>query len=170
MLLLAAAGCGRNAFFEVDVVLPKNTTGETRYAIIAFAPDGQDYDAVWAGSQTLPGVKLATGETLSQHASIEGPDDHLDRPVEAKVTFCANDTCTASGDDRAPEVRLRIERAFYEGERTSYTWTVACIPSSTAGACAIADRTIEPVTKCQIAGCRAGTSSNYCVGDKHFCE
>ncbi len=169
LLALTLVSCGRNAFFEIDVVLPKNDTGKTRYAVVAFAPDGQEYDAIWAGSQTLDGVLLTTSGTVTQHASIEGPDGGLDRPVEAKVSFCENPTCTASGDDRAPEVWLKIERAFYEGERTAYTWTIACIPSSTGG-CAVPDSKLIEVTKCEVSGCRSGTSSNYCVGDKHFCE
>jgi hypothetical protein len=167
----AVAGCGRNAFLEIDVVLPKNDTGSDRYAVVAFAPGDQPFDAVWAGDQTLAGVKLSAGGTTTQHASLEGASERFDQPVAAKVTFCGNAACTASGDDRAPEVRLLIERAFYEGSRTTYTWTIGCVPSvDPARACAEEDRAVKTAKKCEIGGCREGTSSSYCVGDKHFCE
>lgn len=168
---LALAGCGQNAFFEVDVILPVNDTGQKRYAVIAFAPAGQDYDAVWAGNQTLPGVLLSASDTISQHASVEGTSERFEQVVEAKVTFCGDQTCTAKGDDRAPEVRLRIERAFYEGKRTSYAWKIACIPTADKpDSCQEKDRTVREVTRCEVAGCRDGISTSYCVGDRHFCE
>lgn len=169
-LALGLPGCGRNAYFEIDVVLPPTDPGKDRFAVVSFAPGDQSFDAVWAGNQTLAGVKLAAGST-TQHASIESPSDQFDTAVEAKVSFCGNPSCTAVGDDTAPEARLRVVRAFYEGQRTSYTWTIACVPSTDPKVlCTEVNRAIKQVDKCEVAGCRAGTSSSYCVGDKHFCE
>jgi hypothetical protein len=171
VISLGLCGCGRNAFFELDVVLPANDTGTDRYAVVSFASGDQDFGALWAGNQTLDGVHLSTTAASTQHASIENPSGQFDAPVEAKVNFCGNPSCTATGDDTAPELRLKVVRAFYEGERTSFTWTIACIPSSDPkGTCAEKNLAIKQVEKCEVAGCRAGTSSNYCVGDKHFCE
>ncbi len=170
-LALGLSGCGRNAFFEIDVVLPANTSGKDLFAIVSFAPGNQDFDAIWAGNQTLDGVKLSSGPT-TQHASVESPEgDHFDTSVEVKVSFCGNASCTATGDDRALEARLHVARAFYEGQRTSYTWTIGCLPAAAPQTpCTETDRAIKEVTKCEVAGCREGTSSSYCVGDKHFCE
>ncbi len=166
---VAGSGCGRNAFLELEVVLPPSTGGEL-FAVVAFAPGGQAFDAVWAGDQTLEGVALSPSSTTSRAVSVEAPGDAFETPVEVKVTFCKGASCTAPGDDRAPEARLLLERAFYEGKRTSFRWVVPCVPAGKGATCSVVDRDVRVVPKCEVAGCREGSVTSYCVGDRHFCE
>jgi hypothetical protein len=107
--------------------------------------------------------------------SVEGRPEIEAEPVRIKVRFCHDPSCAAIDDDHAPEVRYQIERAFYLGQRTSLTLTVDCIPN-VAGqtdappSCAVAQAQEVDVPKCQVAGCREGVTSNYCVNGEHFCE
>lgn len=167
---LLAAGCGRNAFLELEIDLPANPTGKARYAVIGIASGDRTFVGRWGGDGTLPGVLLATDKPTKQSVSVEGNSDSFDKIVEVKVVFCSTPECSDLTDDNSPEAHLTIERAFYEGKRTSYSWTIACIPTLDAS-CKDASPIEKTVKKCEVAGCRAGSSSSgYCVGDKHFCE
>ncbi|MGZ3423499.1 MAG: hypothetical protein ACXWUG_21995 [Polyangiales bacterium] len=165
---LLAAGCGRNAFLELQIDLPANTTGSNRFAIISIASGNRPFPGTWGGDGTLPGVALDT-KTSTKSISVEGNSDSFDKVVEVKVVFCVQQDCLGKNDDNAPEAHLTIERAFYEGKRTSYEWTIDCMPTVDA-TCKEPNPIDKQVKKCEVAGCRAGTSSSYCVGDKHFCE
>lgn len=167
--ILAAAGCGRNAFFELSVKLPANTTGKDRFAIVSVASGDRPFAGTWAGNGTLPGVAL--GPTVStQSVSVEGTSDSFDKIVEAKVVFCSQADCLGTNDDHAPEAHLTVERAFYEGKRTAYTWIIPCLPTVDT-TCKEADPIVKDAKKCDVEGCRAGSSSSgYCTNGKHFCE
>jgi hypothetical protein len=95
------------------------------------------------------------------------------------VRFCSDPNCAGATDDieKTPEAWLRIERAFYIGKRTKYRWAICstdpadlpvtneCTPVAVGAA-----RTETLVTKCKIEGCRPGSATSSCTGDKHFCE
>jgi hypothetical protein len=166
---LLAAGCGCNAFFELTVKLPANTTGKDRFAIVSVASGEKPFAGTWAGNGTLPGVQLGAAVS-TQQVSVEGNSETFDKIVEVKVVFCSQADCLGTNDDHAPEAHLTVERAFYEGKRTEYTWTIPCLPTVDA-TCKESDPIVKDAKKCDVAGCRAGSSSSgYCTNGKHFCE
>jgi hypothetical protein len=168
-LFAAAAGCGRNAFFELSVKLPANGTGSDRFAIISVASGEKPFAGTWAGDGTLPGVALSP-TVSTQSISVEGNSDNFDKIVEVKVVFCSQADCLGKNDDHAPEAHLTVERAFYEGKRTAYTWTIPCLPEIDTS-CKETDPIEKEAKKCDVEGCRAGSSSSgYCTNGKHFCE
>lgn len=167
-------GCARNAFLELEIDLPKNETTTTRFALVQVVSGDVPFDQAWAGGDPVPAVKLGAAPTPLK-ISVEGDSDTETRPIEVKVRFCKDASCTALGDDVAPEVRMHLERAFYIGERTSYTWSIACMPNvpgqtDPPPVCDTKQRAQNDVPKCKVAGCRSGVTSEYCSGGKHFCE
>lgn len=175
---LLLAGCGQNAFLELEIDLPPNAFAMKgdRYANVRIVSGQVPFDQDWQIDTPLPAPKLDPSAPTKLPISVEGSSSSETVPVRVKVRFCKSADCTMIGDDQAPEVRLEIERAFYLGKRTSYTWTIGCVPN-VAGqtdappACDVPQDTATTVPKCKVAGCRTGSpTSGYCVGDKHFCE
>jgi hypothetical protein len=175
LAVIASSGCARNAFLELTITLPPNTTGTQRYAVTQVMAGDTDFKIQWGGDNPIAPVLLDPSRTQEQKLSIEGTTDNETTEIRVKVTFCKEANCLGSGDENAPAAALRIERAFYIGKRTSYGWKIACIPAggdvaATTPECPVKDKVPEEATKCEIAGCRAGTTSNYCASGKHFCE
>lgn len=178
LLLIALAGsslgCARNAFLELDLDLPKNESGSDRHAVVRVVSGARDFEEDWQSGDQVPGVKLSTTQRTLHRLSIEADSDSETTPVRVKVRFCTDPNCAALGDDFAPEVRLHIERAFYIGQRTSYTWKTDCIPNvagqTDSPTCAIFNEDETTAAKCDIGGCRSGSTRNFCTGGKHFCE
>ncbi len=172
----ALGGCARNAVLELELDLPRNFGPDVpgRYAVVRVVSGAVPFDQDWQGDDALPAFPLSTIQGSVQHVSLDGSSEVEGAPVRVKVRFCADPGCAALGDDAAPEVRLQIDRAFYAGKRTSYTWSIACIPNvagqTDTPACATPQRAETDVTKCEVAGCRTGVTRSYCVGDQHFCE
>lgn len=166
------AGCTRNAFLELQIDLPKNDYAGDRYAVVQVVAGEVSFDQEWAGGDAIPPVKLGASPQ-SMRVSVEGDADTEQKPLRVKLKFCKSPQCTELADDVAPQLRLQLDRAFYIGERTSYTWSVACVPN-------VKGQTDPPpvceaqkqltVPKCKVAGCRSGITSEYCAGGKHFCE
>lgn len=172
LALLALTGCARNAFLELEIALPENRWADERYAVVQVVAGEVPFEQEWAGGDPIPAVKLATTQT-STHVSIEGTEDTETKPIRVKVKFCKSPQCSALNDDNAPQVRLQLDRAFYVGQRTSYTWKVACLPNVVGQTdpppvCDAPQTTTVP--KCKVAGCRSGVTTEYCAGGKHFCE
>lgn len=173
--VITSSGCARNAFLELTITLPPNNTGVAQlHAVTQVMAGDTDFKIQWGGDNPVPPV-LLNASTQTQKLSIEGNNDNESTEIRVKVTFCKEANCLGTNDDKAPAAALRIERAFYIGKRTSYAWKIACVPSggdvpATMPACAITDKVPDEVSKCEVAGCRAGTTSNYCSGGKHFCE
>jgi hypothetical protein len=170
----ALAGCGQNAVLELELDLPKNPGASTRYAVVRVASGASPFDEAWQGDDALPPFALDPSAASVQRVSLDGSSDVEGAPVRVKVRFCRDPSCSALGDDTAPEVRLQIDRAFYAGKRTSYTWSIACVPNvagqTDTPLCATPQRGETDATKCEVAGCRTGVAHSYCVGEKHFCE
>jgi hypothetical protein len=169
------AGCAQNAVLELELDLPKNPgVTPVRYAVVRVVSGSVPFDQDWQGDDALPPFALDPNATSAQHVSLDGSSEVEGAPVRVKVRFCRDPACSALGDDTAPEVRLQIDRAFYAGKRTSYTWSIACVPNvagqTDTPTCAIPQRAETDVTKCEVGGCRTGVTHSYCVGDKHFCE
>jgi len=95
--------------------------------------------------------------------------------VRIKARFCVDPACVGIHDDAAPEVRFEVTCAFYPGKRTSLTLAIECIPNVIAEteappACSIVNEAVSTIPRCSVAGCREGVTTNFCAGDKHFCE
>lgn len=175
--LASLAGCSQNAMLELELDLPAQSGPQApaRYANVRIVSGEVPWDQDWQVDAPLPSPKLDPSQPSVERVSVEGNADNEAVPVRVKVRFCVDPNCTAIGDDQAPEVRLQIDRAFYVGQRTSYAWSIACVPNvpgqnDGAPACSVSQRSIVDVSKCQVQGCRTGVTSSYCVGDKHFCE
>lgn len=174
LVAVLLGGCiERNAYLELELHFPADASG--RNAVVRVNEGNVSFDEDWQSTDSLPAVKLDAKAATKLAVSVEGRPEIETKPVRIKVRFCEDPSCAAINDDRAPEVRYQIERAFYLGERTSLSLTVDCIPNvmgetDPPPACALAQDDEIDVPKCQVAGCREGVTSNYCVGGKHFCE
>ena len=173
--LAPACAATSNAYLELELVFPPNATGAARYAVVGVVTGDVSFDEDWRSTEPLPATKLAGGATTSLRASVEGRAEIETAPVRVKARFCRDASCAGVGDDRAPELRFEIERAFYLGERTSLTIAMDCIPNvdgetPAPPACATKDRSVTKVAKCAVAGCREGVTRSYCADGKHFCE
>lgn len=174
LIAVLSLGCARNAFLELEIDLPKNDWPDERHAVVQIVSGEVPFEQQWAGGDPIPATKLSTAPTPLK-VSVEGTEDTETKPIRVKVRFCKDPSCSKLGDDVAPEVWLQVDRAFYIGERTSYTWNIACIPNvkgqtDPPPVCALTQRSQTTVPKCKVAGCRSGVTSEYCSGGKHFCE
>lgn len=172
--VITASGCARNAFLELTITLPPNATNQSQlFAVTQVMAGETDFKIQWGGDNPIAPVQL-NASPQTQKLSIEGTTDNESTEIRVKVTFCKEANCLGANDDKAPAAALRIERAFYIGKRTSYVWKIVCIPLGgdvTSPACAeVVDKVPSEIEKCEVAGCRAGTTSNYCSAGKHFCE
>jgi len=171
--VILSSGCARNAFLELTIVLPKNSDASgPRYAVTQVLSGDIAFDIQWGSDNTIAPVLLDKDKTQTQTLSIEGNTDNETTQLRVKVTFCKEPSCVGVGDDKAPTLGLQIERAFYIGKRTSKEWAIACIPAggSFMPPEACAEVTPKVFAKCDIAGCRPGTTTNFCSGGQHFCE
>jgi hypothetical protein len=171
--LFASSGCARNAFLELTIQLPKNhDTMNKRYAVTQVMA-GPDFKVQWADDNAIAAVLLDANNPSTQKLSIEGNSDNESQKLGVKITFCKDPNCLALGDEKAPTTGLEIERAFYIGKRTNFTWTIDCIPPGD-GVAPVTGCTPElpkVVEKCKVGGCVGGPpTSNYCIGGKHRCE
>ncbi len=174
---LMLTGCARNAFLELTLDLPPNAFAAKgqRYARVRVVAGEVDFAQDWQADAPIPAFPLDPTQRTTQTISIEGNVDNETTAVRVKINFCKDPNCAAIGDDRAPQAHLRIERAFYTGKRTAYTWSVECLPNAVdetppPPACAVPDKTLTEVAKCGVSGCRTGVTTQYCVANKHFCE
>jgi hypothetical protein len=162
-LALLSCGCARNAFLELTIQLPPDAT--RRFAVTQVMGSDTPFDIAWATDDPIAPIQLDVAGQLTQRISIEGDEDNETKPILVKVTFCKQADCLHPDDAKAPFAGIKIERAFYIGKRTSYPWNLECVPEGTCMTPKVKD-----VAKCSVAGCRAGTTTNYCFGGKHFCE
>ena len=161
--VILSSGCARNAFLELSIQLPADAT--RRYAVTRVLAGDTPFDIDWATDDPIAPVQLDAANTQTQRLSIEGNSDNETTPILVKVTFCKQADCLHPDDEKAPFAGIKIERAFYIGKRTSYAWAIGCVPEGTCTTPKTAG-----VAKCAVAGCRSGSTSNYCSGGKHFCE
>jgi len=173
-LVVAGSGCARNAYLELQVDLPPNDRPDARFAVVQVVAGEVPFKDQWAGGDPIPVVKLSSNPTPLR-VSVEGNGENETKPILVKARFCKDASCTALGDDVAPQVWLRIDRAFYIGQRTSFTWKIGCVPNVVGQTdppptCDVAQESLTTVPKCKVAGCRSGVTSEYCAGGKHFCE
>jgi hypothetical protein len=159
---LCLAACADNAILELELDLPATPAGMgPTYAYVqSRSADTITFDGDWAGADAPEGFLLGSSATV-QHVSFVTSGGAITRPLGVRVRFCSDRVCGAIADIHAQEARYVIDRAFYRGQRTSYT--ISPVPSATPA-------TTE-VTKCEVAGCTTGTATSYCyTGGRHFCE
>ncbi len=158
-------GCAENAILEVDLQLPAQpTTGPALFAHVqARSADVVSFDETWAGTDAIEGRELAE-EASPLPFSVVAGGSAFTRKLGVRVRFCETPACTGLGDDYAPEMRYRIERAFYRGRRTRVTIAIASVPTAPPGEA-------EVIEKCDVEGCTSGSTLSYCFIDgRHFCE
>lgn len=160
----ALAGCGdTNAVLELDLRFP--AIGPSHGAPVVAAVQARrasvGFDDPWDGSGIIAAPLGADPTDLSLSIVSEAG---YDEPVLVRVRYCTTAACDALGDERAPESRLVIDRAFYLGERTFVGWEIDTLPSDS-------DPDPDQIDRCQVRGCRAGVAASYCRLDgTHFCE
>lgn len=172
LLALVASSCARNAVFELELELPSAPEGQGVYAVVE-ARGG--VEAPWVGEGE--GVALAEGcarsseppacanRTLdprcSRVISVVGGEADLTRPLELRVRFCRDPECR--GEERAPEHRVDVERAFYLGRYTQARVCLDALPTAEAPSA-------ERIARCEVR-CRDGVAAQHCRLDgTHFCE
>lgn len=164
-LALVTTACARNAALEVELTLPPQPAGATRYAVVQFESEPRSFEADWRGANDYPGTLLTTeAQTVSYSVLSEEPST----VVQVKVLFCTTPDCSAIEDapDRAPGLWYRLERSLYVGERTRWRATIDAVPPDPPTDAAEID-------KCEIEGCiRAGaTDTTFCrLSGDHYCE
>lgn len=179
LVAVLLAGCSGNAIFELELDLPPQPAGVAPlYAVVQVRNDAA-FDADWAPVERLDGIPLAPtcdrpadpppcGErplTLDCSAvvSVVGDSNDLTRPLNVRVRYCEDPACTAATDATAPETRVVVERALYEGRYTQGRVCVDEVPVTPAP---------EPIAiaRCDVR-CREGDAVMHCRADgTHFCE
>jgi hypothetical protein len=173
LLALVLGGCAENAVLEVELTLPAQPAAPSPplFAYVqARSADVVSFDEAWAGTDAVEGRALEDEETALPFSIVAGGASFA-RELGIRIRFCRSPDCTAVGDDRAPEARYRIERAFYQGQRTRLSLpndpAVDPLPPVPPATGAV----ITEIDKCDIEGCTIGTSSMYCyLNGNHFCE
>lgn len=162
-LVLPVAGCADNAILELEVDLPASPMGEETYAFIQVRTDELGFDVPWSGADPVDGFLLGPTRSTQPISIVAAPRDY-DRNVRVRATFCSQPRCDGFGDDIAPERRLEIEHPFYSTRRTAATWRIEDVPADTV-------ETPDLIQRCEVAGCRDGTTREHCRRDgTHFCE
>ncbi len=159
---VVGGGCAQNAILELTLDLPAQPTGAPLLVQVqARTAERVDFDESWAGTEPVSGLALAD-DPSTRTVSIVGGED-LTRELGIRIRFCREAECTGLGDDRAPEARFLVERAFYLGHRTRLRLEIPEVPSAPPSPTTIA--------RCRVEGCLAGTTSTYCSLDgRHFCD
>ncbi len=167
-LALVLTGCAENAVLEVELTLPAQpATGAPLFAYVqARSADVVSFDEAWAGTDAIDGRALETAVSMLPFSVVAGGASFT-RQLGVRIRFCASRDCTGLGDDRAPEVRYRIQRAFYQGHRTRVALVIDAVPAPPPPIGA----PITDIDKCDVEGCTTGTTSTYCfMNGHHFCE
>jgi len=177
LLLAALVGCADNAILEVTLDLPPVMDDRSFAFVQARAASGADLLETWSDESSISGFRLRTGERERVTFGVEADGDQVEEGLLLKVRFCDSSRCDSLTDETQDpsEQHYDFERAFYRGEITTYeneitVMPLACDPAG--GSCA---HPLQMVGKCQVFGCRAGSSSSGCTGDdgmgaRHFCE
>ena len=176
---LGVTGCARNAVFELELDLPPQPGGIAPiFAVVQVRNDGE-FGADWSTVPRLPGMPLSAtcarpAEPLacddrelapdcSAVVSVIGDGADFSRRLRVRVRFCEDPECAAANDATAPETRVDIERALYQGRYTQGRVCIDTVPTSP---------TPEPVLvdRCAVR-CRDGAAVMHCRADgSHFCE
>lgn len=168
VLALALVGCAENAVLEVELTLPAQpATGAPLFAYVqARSAVVVSFEEAWAGTDAVEGRALEDGVSALPFSVVAGGASFA-RQLGIRVRFCASRDCTGLGDDRAPEVRYRVERAFYQGQRTRLALVIDPVPPAPPATGA----PIDEIDKCEVEGCTSGSTSTYCfMNGHHFCE
>jgi hypothetical protein len=165
-LVVLLSACAENAVLEVELTLPAQPTGAPLFAYVQVrSADVVSFDEAWAGTDAVEGRALEDMESVLPFSVVAGGASFT-RQLGVRVRFCVSRDCTGLGDDRAPEVRYRLERAFYQGQRTRIALMIDTLPPPTPPAPAIME-----IDKCSVEGCAMGSTTTYCfLNGHHFCE
>lgn len=176
LLALLAAGCARNAIFELELELPAAPPGEDLF-VLAQASDVLAFDDDWSGVEGVQLGPLAASCTRADPPPVCEDRQVLDpecsatvsvvsggdaaEPLRLRVRFCRSSGCELPEDAAAPEARVTVERAFYQGR---YTQARLCLDEVPPGPLDV------DVARCDVR-CREGTAAMQCRADgTHFCE
>lgn len=165
LLALALVGCAQNAVLELTIQLPPDSAGGPHFAYVQARANVTNFDDTWAGTGELAAFPLTAMAQTVQVSVVTSDGAIVADPLAIKISFCGSSTCTALADAMAPQARFLVARAFYIGHRTSLTLSIPTFPTSATPAPTM-------IGKCEVAGCRDGTTADYCtmMGTRHFCE
>ena len=153
-LAVVLGGCARNAVLELEIELPPEEG--LALAELYVLSDYTDFsDAAWTEAQLEPLTELgdvARVDIVAEGASIE-------RALGLRIRLCTAEPCPAG----APEQLVRIDRAFYVGERT---WLRIPLPATP-----VRDPELLIFDRCEVGGCLDGDTLSYCrLDESHYCE
>ncbi|MGE0784142.1 MAG: hypothetical protein AB7S26_00540 [Sandaracinaceae bacterium] len=170
-----AMGCARNAIFELELDLPPGGAARfvrvTASESLSFSDDWSDVpELVELGPLPPSCARPDPSPVCEERAEIDADCGAIISVVSGsssqgilrlRARFCASQGCTSPADASAPEARITVERAFYQGR---YTDARVCFDETPA---ADVDVTIA---RCDVR-CREGTAAMWCRADgTHFCE
>jgi hypothetical protein len=177
VVLVAAVGCADNAILEITLDLPPAEDGRSFAYVQARSKPGADLLAPWSEESSISDFRLRTGERERVTFGVEASGDQIESRLLLKVRFCDGSRCDSltDGMQDPAEQHFDFERAFYRGEFTTYVHEITLMPPPCEPAGGGCTHPLELVGKCQVFGCRAGSSSSGCTGDdgmgaRHFCE
>lgn len=169
---LMLTGCAQNAILEVELDLPASNAAaaDVRYVVVQGRSGEVDFATEWAGGGIAGGLELAPA-SQTVVVGIEADDSNeITDPLSLRIRYCRDETCTDPGDDDVQEVRVRIARAFYQGEYTELAKDLITLPPVMACTSCPVEGPID-IEKCDVRGCREGDTAYNCTGDDvHFCE
>ncbi|MAQ14394.1 MAG: hypothetical protein CMN30_06320 [Sandaracinus sp.] len=163
LAILGLAGCAENAILELEVDMPASTSDEPQYLVLLMrSARSSDFETDW-GADELEGFELGAVSREETISVVAQPEDFGD-DLLVRARFCSSPRCDALGDDLAGERRLVVETPFYSLKRTEATWVIGAVEDAVV-------ETPDVVERCQVRGCREGTTAMYCSSDgPHFCE
>jgi hypothetical protein len=162
---LTLGGCADNAILTVSVRLPAPEPGRNFAFVQARSGEESDLTLDWDDHSSLDGETLTVGGVMWDF-SVEARGDQVERPLLVKIRYCNTATCASETLEPA-EQHFLFARAFYYGERTTYSPADLRIPSPDGV-------TLTRVGRCDVFGCIGGESTSGCSGDDglgtHYCE
>lgn len=193
-LIWILAGCAtETSILELEVQLVQEGLSDVGVTVHA-APDGDAIEAAGIGPRTGNRTPGAPRSSAAIEVSVIASGADVERPLRIEVEVCPDrrgGCCPAAGPDCAAPDRhravVRVERAFYVGERTRLTLCVA--PAAGPGVGLLVGRDPVPlleggcapelaldVGRCAVQGCLEGDDQTHSFCREltdpttHYCE
>ncbi len=180
-LALGAAGCANNAIFTLQMDLPPAPPAtppavqSLLFLVVEGRPGMEDWTTDWQQWQA-GGIGLDPVERTMTAVDFVASGDAIAKPLRVKIRFCISARCTLVEDGDAPEIRIELERVFYQGRYTEYPIAISSSPTGDQIQLPPSGMIVGPggaVPKCAIHApeCIEGTpATSWCVGTEHYCE